>query len=271
MKKILAATLAVLMTAAVMTSCGSDDSSSKAAESKTETTSSAEASLSAEESKAEESKADQSNTSIAKSLANQETASLKFTADMDTADFCSRMNSDDGEAQVEFSIEELDGVQMLKIKVLDKTDEGNWKTPKIQLNMAKLFAGQESELPKIFTIKADVIYKAAGAFHDEETGEDKMVPGNFLGKMVTQPSDGNGSNSWNELLEYSFAEWENEWAYAELQIRPGIKEQARYKDVTTNQYLSLMRWEQPNEADIYIANLTFLDEEGNVIPCNYGK
>ena len=225
MKKILAATLAVIMTAAVMTSCGDNDSSSKT-ESKSDASSSAEVS-----SKVEESKNEQNNTSIAKALNNQETASLKFTKDMDTAEFCSRMNSDDGEAQVEFSIEELDGVPMLKIKVLDKTDAGNWKTPKIQLNMAKFFAGQESELPKIFTVKMDTIYKAAGAFHDEETGEDKMVPGNFLGKVVTQPSDGNGSNSWNELLEYSFAEWENEWGYAELQIRPGIKEQAKYRDV----------------------------------------
>lgn len=266
MKKILAATLAVIMTAAVMTSCGDNESSSKT-ESKAEASSSVEVSSKAEESKNEQN----SNTSIAKALNNQENASLKFTKGMDTAEFCSRMNSDDGEAQVEFSIEELDGVPMLKIKVLDKTDAGNWKTPKIQLNMAKFFAGQESELPKIFTVKMDAIYKAAGAFHDEETGEDKMVPGNFLGKVVTQPSDGNGSNSWNELLEYSFAEWENEWGYAELQIRPGIKEQAKYKDVTTDQYLSLMRWEQPNEADIYIANITFLDEDGNVIPCNYGK
>lgn len=281
MKKILAATLALVMTAAVMASCGSEDSSSKANEE-----SKADASSAAAESKAE-SKADaasatgdESNSTpkdvseIPSALNNQETASFKFTKDMDPADFVKTMNNsnyEDDESQVKLSIEELEGIPMLRVETLDKNEAGDYKVPKIQIDMSKLFKGQESELPKIFTIKADIIYKAVGAFHDEETGEDKMNPGNFLGKFITQPDDGKGSNSWNELQEFSFAEWVSEWGYAELQIRPGIKEQAVYKDSTKAQYLSLMKWSIPNQADYYIANLTFLDEEGNVIPCNYGK
>lgn len=281
MKKILAATLALMMTAAVMTSCGSDDSSSKeeskadassaAAESKTE---------SAAESKADAASGDESNATpkdvseIPSALNNQETASFKFSTDMNVDDFVRPMNNsnyEDDESSVKLTIEELEGVPMLRVQTLDKDDAGNYKVPKIQIDMSKLFKGQESELPKIFTIKADIIYKAVGAFHDEDTGEDKMNPGNFLGKFVTQPDDGKGSNSWNELQEFSFAEWVSEWGYAELQIRPGIKEQAVFKDSTKEQYLSLMRWSIPNQADYYIANLTFLDEEGNVIACNYGK
>ena len=211
---------------------------------------------------------------IPSALNNQETASFKFTKDMDPADFVKTMNNsnyEDDESQVKLSIEELEGIPMLRVETLDKNEAGDYKVPKIQIDMSKLFKGQESELPKIFTIKADIIYKAVGAFHDEETGEDKMNPGNFLGKFITQPDDGKGSNSWNELQEFSFAEWVSEWGYAELQIRPGIKEQAVYKDSTKEQYLSLMKWSIPNQADYYIANLTFLDEEGNVIPCNYGK
>lgn len=283
MKKILAATLALMMTATVMASCGSDDSSSKA-ESKAEASSAAAESKAAESTATAESTADSASSGdeanatpkdvseIPASLANQETASLKFTTDMNVDDFVSPMNGGGDESAVKLSIEELEGIPMIRVQTLDKDEAtGDYKVPKVRLDMSKLFAGQTADLPKIFTIKADVIYKAADVFHDPDTGEDKMVPGNFLGKFVTQPSDGKGSNSWNELSEFNFSEWVSEWGYAELQIRPGIKEQAVFKDVDTAQYLSLMRWSIPNQADYYIANLTFLDEEGNVIPCNYGK
>lgn len=279
MKKILAATLALMMTATVLASCGSEDSSSKAEESKAEVSSAAE---SKEESKAEsaasgdESFAEPKDISeMPSALLNQETASFKFTKDMNVEDLVAPLNGknyEDDESQVKLSIEELEGIPMLKVEVLDMDKNGeNYKVPKIHLDMSKLFKGQEAELPKIFTIKADVVYKAVGAFHDPDTGEDKMTPGNFLGKFITQPSDGKGSNTWNELLEFSFAEWVSDWGYAELQIRPGIKEDAKFKETTDPQYLALMRWPIPNQADFYIANLTFLDEEGNVIESNLGS
>ncbi|MDE6150045.1 MAG: hypothetical protein K2F81_08145, partial [Ruminococcus sp.] len=196
MKKILAATLALMMTAAVMASCGSDDSSSKE-ESKTDA-SSAAAESKAAESKADAASGDEENATpkdvseIPSALNNQETASFKFTTDMNVDDFVKPMansNYEDDESQVKLSIEELEGIPMLRVETLDKNDStGEYKVPKIQIDMSKLFKGQESDLPKIFTIKADIIYKAVGAFHDEETGEDKMNPGNFLGKFVTQPS-----------------------------------------------------------------------------------
>ena len=93
MKKILAATLALMMTAAVMTSCGSDDSSSKE-ESKADASSAVAESKA--ESKADAASGDESNATpkdvseIPSALNNQETASFKFSTDMNVDDFVSQ-------------------------------------------------------------------------------------------------------------------------------------------------------------------------------------
>ena len=58
----------------------------------------------------------------------------------------------------------------------------------------------------------------------------------------------------------------------ELTMRPGIKDGATFVNSTEPQYVSLMRWGIPNQADFYIADLRFEDEDGNVIACaNFGK
>ncbi|MDO5126009.1 MAG: hypothetical protein Q4D35_06520 [Ruminococcus sp.] len=272
MKKILAATLALMMTATVLASCD-EESSSKAEESKAEELSSV-AEESVAESTAESAAADENTPVDIKEmptyLKNQETASLKFTTDMNVEDICTPL-LDSGASNVTLTIEELEGIPMLRVQVLDKDDQGLYMLPKLQFNVANLFKGKESELPKVFTIKADIVTKAVGPYHSEETGDDLMVPGNFMGKLVTQPHDDKEGNTWNELIEFAEAEWVSDWGYYELMCRPGIKEQAKYLDTTESQFFTLMRWGIPNQADFYFANLTFLDEAGNVIECSYGK
>lgn len=279
MKKILAAVLALVMTASVMVSCGESDNSS----SKAETT----VSSTAAESKAEESAADSKDTKgdesnaepkalseMPKELKNEATASFKFTKDMDWKDFVSELGANDykdDESHTTMSIEELEGIPMLRVQTLDQNRKKEWKVPKIHFAMNKLFKGHEEDLPKIFTIKMDVVTKAVGTIQNEE-GEDCMVPAFFGGKFVTQPYDEKEkTQTWNEMLEFGWSEWTSEWAYYELEITPGIKDSAVFKNTTEDQYLALMKWSIVNQADFYIANITFLDEDGNVIDCPYGK
>lgn len=278
LKKILAAALALMLSVSVLASCGSKDSDSKAKESKAAASSAAE---STEESKAgdskEESKNQDENTPVdikemPSYLANQETASIKFTTDMNVEDIVTPLGEYDknDESHVTLTIEELEGVPMIRVQTLDKDKEGKYLIPKLQFHMENLFKGKESELPKIFTIKADVIAKAVGTYHSEETGDDMMVPGWAGGRMVTQPYDGS-TNTWNELVDWEIQEWTSEWAYSEFMCRPGIKDVAKFQDTTQGQFFTIMKWGIANQADLYIANLTFLDEDGNVLECSYGK
>lgn len=302
MKKLLASTLAILMTASLLAACGdSDDSSSSKADSSSAaaSTSSAAEESSAAESSAAESAAESTAESAAESatdstaeentpkeisempetLKNYENASLKFSTDMNIEDFVGPFAEDKGsgayaddtgESHIELSIEELSGIPMLRVQTLDQDEYGDYKIPKIKFDMSKLFAGHEEDLPKIFTIKVDVVTKAVGPFTADD-GTESMVPGNFMGALCTQPTDGNGGNTWNQLLEFGEAEWTSEWGSYELMIRPGIKPTAAFVESKDAQFLSLMRWGMPNEADFYIADITFEDEDGNVIECNYGK
>ena len=294
MKKFLACTLALTMTAAMLASCGgSSDStaeSSKAdASSETTTTTATETSAAEEESEAEskaegdESASDEEEaqpkdiSELPSALTNYETASVKFTTDMNVEDFAKSMaQSDytDDESKVNLSIEEVSGIPMLKIETLDKDDAGNYKVPKIQLAMNKLFEGEEEKLSQIFTIKIDVVTKAVGpAINDD--GEEVMCPAFFGGKIVTQPRTDAGtdkaSNSWNELTEFGESEWTSEWAAYEFTIRPGIKPAAQFVETTEEQYLTIMKWGIENDACFYIADIQFEDEDGNVIECNFGK
>lgn len=304
MKKILASTLAILMTASMLTACGDSDTSS-AASSKADTSSSAAADSAAESTadsaadSAAESTADSAAESTADSedasseevaapkdisempatLKNYDTASLKFTTDMNLEDFFGPFAEDKGkgaydstdESHIEFAVEEVAGVPMLKIKTLDQNKLGTgYKVPKVRFDMSKLFAGHEDVLPTIFTIKIDFVTKAVGNFKGDD-GTESLVPGNFMGAVCTQPTDGKGGNSWNQLIEFAEAEWTSEWGSYEVKVRPGIKEAAVFKDSTDPQYLSIMRWSIPNDADFYIADITFEDEDGNVIECPYGK
>lgn len=289
MKKLLACTLALTMTAAMLTACGStdDSSSSKAAATTTtttaETTTTTEATTTTAAESAAESTADSATESGAAeeakdisempaTLASIDTASVKFKTDMNAEDFVAPMAEKDwdgtDESHVNLTIEEVAGVPMVKCEVLDVNDAGTgYKIPKIRFNMAKLFEGQEEDLEKIFTVKADVVTKAVGNFTADD-GTESLVPGNFMGAFCTQTGADPEELSWNDLYDFGESEWTSEWGSYELTMRPGIKAGvATFSNTTTEQYVTIMRWSIPNDACFYIADLTFEDEDGNVILC----
>ena len=294
MKKVFASILALTMTAAMLTSCGDSDSSSKSESSskKEETTTTttaettttpaeteapAESSEAPAESGTEEGEAPKDISEMPETLASYENASVYWKADTDIASIIEPFAEDQGsgvyvpntdESEVAVSIEELEGIPMAKIEVLSKTEDGeNWAIPKIKIHMENLFEGHEEDLEKIFTVKADVVTKAVGNFVSDD-GTEMLVPGNFMGAFVTQPTDGNGGNSWNDLYDFGESEWVSEWGSYELTMRPGIKAgKATFVNSTDPQFVSIMRWSIPNQADFYIADLTFEDEDGNVIEC----
>lgn len=299
MKKIFALVLSLTMTAAMFTSCGdtADTNSNATTTAANDVSLAPEASLpestadvstaeeevsSAAESVAEESSAAEESGSkkddeakpkdikeLPSSLLNYDKASFKFSKDTKIDKIVKSMNNkdySDDESKVKFSIEELAGIPMLKVETLDKNKQDEYKVPKIQFMMNELFKGKESELPKIFSIKVELVTKAVEpAINDK--GDEVMVPAFFGGKLVTQPSDGKGSNSWNELYEFGESEWTSEWASYEITARPGIKDQAKFLDTKDPQYLAIMKWSIKNNACFYVADIQFLDEDGNVIEC----
>lgn len=292
MKKFLACALALTLASAMFASCGSsDDSSSSKAEAATTTTTTTAATTTTEATTttAAESTADSTAASGTESegeapkdisempatLKNYEEASVYFKTDMDVASIVepfAEKDYENDESHVNLSVEEVAGIPMLKVEVLDQDpDSGNYKIPKIKFHMEKFFEGHEADLEKIFTVKADVVTKAVGEFTGDD-GTTSLVPGNFMGAFVTQPTTGEGENSWNDLYDFGEAEWTSEWGSYELTMRPGIKDGATFVNSTEPQYVSLMRWSIPNQADFYIADLRFEDEDGNVIACaNFAK
>lgn len=286
MKKLLACALALTLTSAMFASCGSSDDSSSKADASTTTTTTAAPETTTTTTTAAESAADSTTESgagdsseageVAKdisempeTLANYADASVKFSTDKTAEDYglaCMAENDFDGtdESHCEFTVEEVAGVPMMKVTVLDQDDYGDYKIPKIRFDMSKLFEGHTDELPKIFTVKMDVVTKAVGNFTADD-GTESLVPGNFMGAFVTQPGADESSLGWNQLYEFGEAEWTSEWGSYELVMRPGIKPAAQFVDTTSAQYLTLMRWSIPNDACFYIADIRFEDEDGNVI------
>ena len=314
MKKFLAAALALTMTAAMFTACGDDSSSSSKADStaasSTAEASSAEAPSVAEESSAADassadassadassadaSSADASSgdeaaeepvdiSEAAKSLANYDTASLKFTMNTkpellvgDMAEMDTTPDEDDyypnDESRCAYEMEEVAGVPMIKVTVRDLKDpedpELGYKIPKIRFKMDKIFEGMEDKLPEVFTIKADVIYRAVGDFTGDD-GQTAHVPGNFMGGLAVQAIKDPAKPetlSWTAEVagEIATSEWVSEWGYCELKA-DAIPVWQAYANSKDPQYFTFMRWSIPNDACFYIADLTFLDEAGNVI------
>ncbi|MBR1423791.1 MAG: hypothetical protein IJ571_10170 [Ruminococcus sp.] len=238
---------------------------------------------------------------IKDSLADYDNCSLKFAADTDVNAFAEMFNEavenknkksahngetlypgDEGytgdEALLTLSVQEVGGIPMMKVdQTLYEDDFGDTvpKTIKLRYDMNKLFAGHEEDMEKIFTIKADVVAIA----RDNPIFDDGSQGG--LGVYWYGGAFGtNNDGEWNgNLIEYSGVsssstdsddvEWINQWAYMDgMQIRPGIQDPSKKatfgKDYETN-YLTLMVWQVTNNIDLYIADITFLDENNNVI------
>lgn len=255
-KRILAVLAACSMITAVMTGCDSSNSESESKE--TTATTSATTVPETEETTVEET----TITEPEKPSLTADANSITFTGgDLSTAVVMAEKNFENDESNCNLSVVEYNGSEMLKIEVLDKDDKGNYKVPKIVFDVDKL-VGPEN-LSKIARVTADVFQVAVGDFVGDD-GVAKKVPGNLLGSFA-----GNGGEDGSKWItfgsDFSAAEWDWDWVY--LQFDGKILLPAnRYGNGLENATLVFMRWGIPNQADIYIDNITFWDDDGNSIP-----
>ncbi|SFC03357.1 hypothetical protein [Ruminococcus albus] len=297
MKKILAMTLALTMTALMFASCG--DKSEKS-ESKAETTTTAaETEAPAEETTPTEdetpaettpeedtaNEVDNSNwkplAAIADSLECYDNASLTFAADSDiTGIFTTFYEGSDeakpgdegysgDEAKVNFSVQEVAGVPMLKCdeEIYDTEDTANngHKVLKIKADMNKLFASQPELMDNIFNIKVELVAVAREqAVYDDGLGP--VTVAWYGGAMGTNNNgEWNGNTATIEMASDSGEGWCNQWAHTVTSARIGIKENAKFNHEYETNYTTVMAWVVKSDIDLYIADIVFEDDAGNVI------
>lgn len=184
--------------------------------------------------------------------------------DLYTAHCMNTENYTDGEAECRLSVAEYKGERQLRIEVLTK-NENEYGIPKIVFDMDKL-VGSEN-LSKVKSFSVDMTQVAVGEFIGDE-GEPLMVPGNLMGCWGSIV--GENCDKWYEPTgssnNFLVSEWNFEWVYYHCQGKWLIK---GFTDGTTDSTLVFLRWAIPNQADVYLDNLTFYDADGNSIPIVY--
>lgn len=186
-------------------------------------------------------------------------------ADLFTAQCMKASEFTDDEANCNLSVAEYNGTKQLKVEVIDKNDAGEYKVPKIVFDVDRL-VGTEN-VSRIAKCSLDVTQVAVGMFTGED-GTEMLVPGNLAGKLGSNV--GKDCASWLEPSggEYAVDEWDYEFVYKHIEAE-WILETKRYVNGQEGCTLVFMRWAIPNQADVYIDNLTFYDDEGNSIPIVY--
>lgn len=185
--------------------------------------------------------------------------------DLFTAHCMAQKNFENDESNCKLSIAEYKGERQLKIEVLDYDNEKYmYKTPKIVFDIDQL-VGIDNQ-SKIKSFSCDITQVAAGLFKGDD-GEEIMVPGNLMGTFGSNVGE---EAEWYQPTgssnEYAQAEWNFEWEYLHVEGKWLLKS---FADGCEGSALVFMRWSIPNQADIYIDNLTFYDEDGNSIPIVY--
>lgn len=270
MKKLAALLLACSMLAAV-TGCGDSKDSSQAA---TEAATTEKATEAATEAASTEAATEAPSTERPAPTPTVDENAITFEdGDMYTAHSMGEKNYENDESATKLSIEEFNGTKQLRIQVLDKDENGTYKVPKIVFNLAELVGAEN--LNKIKSISCDVTGVAVGMFTGED-GSEMLVPGNVMGALggnlaAEKKTDADGGllqNTWANLTEFSFAEWENNWVYSHVEASI-LLDANRYEAGYDGATLVVMRWGIPNQADLYIDNITFYDEDGKSIPLAY--
>ncbi len=263
MKRRIISLLAVCAAALSVTSCGQkpDDSASTAKETAAVTTAPAE-----EETPEETTEKELVEPDYPVFAPDKNAITFNDSDDLYTAHCMAQKNFENDESDCRLSVAEYRGERQLKIEVLDFDKEKfMYKVPKIVFDMDEL-VGSEN-LSKVKSFSCDITQVAVGEFKGDD-GEMMLVPGNLMGTF--------GSNVGEECAdwyapagssnEYATAEWDFEWEYLHVEGKWLLK---GFVDGTTDSTLVFMRWGIPNQADIYIDNITFYDEDGNSVPIVY--
>jgi hypothetical protein len=188
--------------------------------------------------------------------------------DLYTAHCMNEKNFENDESNCRLSVADFKGTKQLRIEVLDfDVEKGKYKTPKIVFDMDEL-VGSEN-LSKVKSFSCDITQAAVGDFKGDD-GEMLHVPGNLMGTFGSNV--GEDCSDWyvptGSASEYATAEWQCSWVHMHVDGKWLLK---GFVDGTTDSTLVFMRWSIPNQADVYIDNLTFYDEDGKSIPIIYGK
>ena len=185
--------------------------------------------------------------------------------DLYTAYCTNEADFQNDESNCNLSIAEYKGERQLKIEVLDKDNKSNYKTPKISFDVDKL-VGSEN-LSKIKSFSADITQVAVGELTLDD-GTSRKVPGNFMGTFGSVV--GENCDVWYEPTGssngFATGDWDFEWTYIHVEGKWLLK---GFVDGTEESKLVFMRWGIPNQADVYIDNLTFYDSDGKSIPIVY--
>lgn len=185
--------------------------------------------------------------------------------DLFTAHCMAQKNFENDESNCNLSVAEYKGERQLKIEVLDYDNEKYmYKTPKIVFDVDELVG--VDNLRKVKSFSCDITQVAVGEFTGDD-GEKMLVPGNLMGTFGSNVGE---EGDWyvpaGSSNEYAQAEWDFEWEYLHVEGKWLLK---GFVDGAADSTLVFMRWSIPNQADIYLDNITFYDEDGNSIPIVY--
>lgn len=180
-----------------------------------------------------------------------------------TAQSVNDYNYEDDESECALSVVDYGGSNRLKIEVLSKSDDGNYKVPKIKFDVDKLVG--IDNVSKICYVTADITAAANGTF-TADNGEEILVPGNCIGEI--DANSGEECEVWATFTKFSFEEWEKPAVSKHIEGKILIPK-ARYVDGEDKCTLIFMRWPIPNQADMYLDNITFYDDDRNPIPLVY--
>ena len=200
-----------------------------------------------------------------KPVVEENAVTFNDSNDLYTAYCTNENNFQNDESNCNLSISEYKGEKQLKIEVLDKDGNGNYKTPKITFDVDKLVGSENLSRVKSFSV--DITQVGVGEFMCDD-GIGRIVPGNLMGTFGSLV--GENCDEWYEPTgssnAYSTEEWSLEWVYLHVEGKWLLKS---FVDGTDEAKLVFMRWGIPNQADIYLDNLTFYDAEGKSIPIVY--
>ncbi len=176
--------------------------------------------------------------------------------------FVTVISDDDKAAVGELSVEEVMGNKMLKF-----TDDNSvpleGKVQKLSINAAQL-VGLEN-LPKVRKIEFDLYAKATADHFVNEDGENVFAPGWIGGGGGTVTAK---DEKWYDFSEFAGGEYDFELSgavHGEFKFLLADGGMCWSEDMTGANFL-IMRWGLSNEADLYVDNIVFYDEDGNSIP-----
>ncbi len=283
MKKYLVLALAAAMALGSFAGCSSEEESASTANSSAASSSSVSEAVSEEssESVAEESSTPSTDAGTSESTPEEpaeEPEKPVIEADpnaitFEDGDIATAFNIDvdengkgNGDASgTNLTVAEYNNSKMLKIEVLEQDDNGNYKVPKVGFDVDALVGAENVGNIKSFTM--DIYQVAVGTFIGDD-GTEALCPGNLMGGFGGNSPTTEDPSRWVSFGEFSAAEWTWDWVYTQFQGKI-LLDSNKFESGQEGCTIVLMRWGIPNQADLYIDNITFYDADGNSIPIIY--